>query len=46
MARACRYLLWAKELGLNYRTLVARINRGLSFLEAIEHPVGASLPKR
>jgi hypothetical protein len=37
---------WAQELGLNYRTLVARINRGLSFVEAIEHPLGAALPKR
>lgn len=37
---------WAKELGLNYTTLVARINRGLSFVEAIGHPLAAPLPKR
>jgi hypothetical protein len=37
---------WAKELQMNYRTLVARINRGPSFAEAIEHPLGAALPKR
>jgi hypothetical protein len=37
---------WAKELGLTYRTLIARINRGLSFVEAIEHPLRAPLPNR
>ena len=36
---------WAKELQLNYRTLVARINRGLSLTEAIDHPLRAALPK-
>ena len=35
---------WAKELGINYRTLRARLNRGLSLAEAIEHPFGATLP--
>ena len=37
---------WAKETGVNYRTLLQRINRGLSIAEAIEHPHYGKLPKR
>jgi hypothetical protein len=37
---------WARHLNINYRTLLARINKGLSFEEAVEHPLGASLKKK
>ena len=35
---------WARELDINYRTLHARIKRGLSFEEAVEHSFNARLP--
>ena len=38
--------LWSKHLGINYRTLLQRVNRGLSFEEAIEHPYYGRLPKK
>jgi hypothetical protein len=34
---------WSRHLKINYRTLLARINKGLTFQEAVEHPLGASL---
>ena len=37
---------WSKKLGINYRTLLQRINRGLSFSEAIAHPYQGRLPER
>ena len=38
--------LWSKHLGINYRTLLQRVNRGLSFAEAIEHKFDGRLPKK
>jgi len=37
---------WSKELGINYRTVLERIKRGLSFAEAVEHPLKAPLPNK
>ena len=37
---------WSKHLGINYRTLLQRVNRGLSFEEAIEHKFYGRLPKK
>jgi hypothetical protein len=37
---------WSKELGFNYRTVLQRINRGLSFEEAIEHKFYGRLHKK
>ena len=38
-------LAWSTRLGIKYRTLLQRINRGLSFEEAIEHKFYGRLPK-
>lgn len=43
-AGPCPLSTWLQELEINYRTLIARINRGLSFREAIEHALGTALP--
>ena len=37
---------WSRELKINYRTLRARLNRGLSFEEAVTHPLRGRFPKR
>ena len=37
---------WARELGLNYRTWLLGSTVDCRFVEAIEHPLGAALPKR
>ena len=37
---------WSKCLGIKYRTLLQRINRGLSFAEAIEHKLYGRLPQK
>jgi hypothetical protein len=37
---------WSKKLGMNYRTLLQRVNRGLSFEEAIRHKLHGPLPKK
>lgn len=44
--RSMSLAAWARELGMAYTTLVARIGRGLSFAEAIEHPRYGKLPDR
>ena len=36
---------WSKKLGINYRTLLQRIRRGLSFSEAIAHRYRGRLPE-
>jgi hypothetical protein len=36
---------WSRELGVNYRTLFQRINRGLTFAEAVSHKFYGRLPK-
>jgi len=35
---------WSQQLDLNYRTMLARIKRGLTFAEALEHPYKTRLP--
>ena len=37
---------WSQELGVNYRTVLDRIKRGLSFSEAVQHPLKAPLPQK
>jgi hypothetical protein len=37
---------WSRELGINYRTLLQRVNRGLSLAEAVEHPLYERLPRK
>ena len=37
---------WSKERRINYRTLLQRVNRGLSIADAIEHKLNARLLKR
>jgi len=36
---------WSRGLGVNYRTILERIKRGLSFPQAVEHPLTAPWPK-
>jgi hypothetical protein len=36
---------WARVLGINYRTLLGRMNRGLTFVQAVKHKKGAPLPR-
>jgi hypothetical protein len=36
---------WSKELGFKYRTVLQRVNRGLTFDEAIQHKFYRRLPK-
>ena len=37
---------WSKELGFEYGTVLQRVNRGLSFEEAIAHKFYGRLPRK